>query len=62
MGFLQAMKKVFVVSLASQKSETTHAANLVLPALTAYESWGDAFPSKWSKKYSTACNVNSEYV
>ena len=44
MGFLQAMKKAFVVSLASQKSETTHAANLVLPALTAYESWGDAFP------------------
>ena len=44
MGFLKAMKKAFVVSLASQKSETTHAANLVLPTLTAYESWGDAFP------------------
>ncbi len=44
MGFLQALKKTFVVSLASQKSETTHTANLVLPALTAYESWGDAFP------------------
>ncbi|MBC8257848.1 MAG: 4Fe-4S dicluster domain-containing protein [SAR324 cluster bacterium] len=44
MGFAEAIKKTFVVSLASQKSETTHEANLVLPALTAYESWGDAFP------------------
>ena len=44
LGFKQAMKKAFVVSLASQKSETSHSANLVLPALTAYESWGDAFP------------------
>ncbi len=41
---LQAMQKAFVVSIVSQKSETSHAANLVLPALTAYESWGDAFP------------------
>ena len=44
MEFLKAMQKAFVVSIASQRSETTHAANLVLPALTAYESWGDAFP------------------
>jgi len=38
------LKNAFVVSIASQQSETTNAANLVLPALTAYESWGDAFP------------------
>ena len=44
MEFLKAMQKAFVISIASQRSETTHAANLVLPALTAYESWGDAFP------------------
>ena len=44
LDFAKAMKKAFVVSLASQKSETSHLANLVLPALTAYESWGDAFP------------------
>ena len=44
MEFIKAMQKAFVVSIASQRSETTHAANLVLPALTAYESWGDAFP------------------
>ena len=44
MGFLKALKNTFVVSIASQKSETTNAANLVLPALTGYESWGDAFP------------------
>ena len=44
MEFIKAMQKAFVVSIASQRSETTHASNLVLPALTAYESWGDAFP------------------
>ena len=44
MGFKKALKNAFVVSIASQQSETTNAANLVLPALTAYESWGDAFP------------------
>jgi len=44
MNFSRAMEKTFVVSLASQKSETTNEANLVLPVLTAYESWGDAFP------------------
>ena len=44
MEFIKAMQKAFVVSIASQRSETTHSANLVLPALTAYESWGDAFP------------------
>jgi len=44
MDFLKALENTFVVSIASQKSETTYAANLVLPALTAYESWGDAFP------------------
>ena len=44
MEFTKAMQKAFVVSISSQRSETTHAANLVLPALTAYESWGDAFP------------------
>ena len=44
MGFKKALENAFVVSIASQKSETTNVANLVLPALTAYESWGDAFP------------------
>ena len=44
LGFSKALKNTFVVSIASQKSETTNAANLVLPALTGYESWGDAFP------------------
>jgi len=44
MKFSKAIKKAFVVSLASHKSETTHEANLVLPTLTPYESWGDAFP------------------
>ena len=44
MEFIKAMKKAFVVSIASQRSETTHEANLVMPALTAYESWGDAYP------------------
>ncbi|MGK5092839.1 molybdopterin-dependent oxidoreductase [Deltaproteobacteria bacterium TL4] len=42
--FLKALEKTFVVSLASTQSETTQAANLVLPTLTAYESWGDVFP------------------
>ena len=42
--YSKAMKKAFVVTLASHESETTHESNLVLPTLTAYESWGDAFP------------------
>ena len=43
-GFAAAASKAFVVSLASLQSETEHAADLVLPALTAYETWGDASP------------------
>ncbi len=43
-GFSAAAGKTFVVSLASLQSETEHAADLVLPALTAYETWGDATP------------------
>ncbi len=43
-GLAEALKKTFVVSLSSVKDETTHAANLVLPTLTAYESWGDSAP------------------
>ncbi|MBF0279322.1 MAG: 4Fe-4S dicluster domain-containing protein [SAR324 cluster bacterium] len=43
-GFAEAMKKAFVVSLSSVQDETTHFANLVLPTLTPYESWGDASP------------------
>ena len=44
LSFSKAMEKTFVVSLATHKSETTNEANLVLPTLSAYESWGDAFP------------------
>ena len=43
-GFAAAAAKAFVVSLSSLQSETEHAADLVLPALTAYETWGDATP------------------
>ena len=43
-GFAAAAEKAFVVSLSSLQSETEHAADLVLPALTAYETWGDATP------------------
>ncbi len=47
-GFVDALdnaeKKPFVISLASTKNETTHQSDLVLPTLTAYESWGDSFP------------------
>jgi len=43
-GFAAAADKAFVVSLASLQSETENAADLVLPALTAYETWGDATP------------------
>jgi anaerobic selenocysteine-containing dehydrogenase/Fe-S-cluster-containing dehydrogenase component len=43
-GFAAAAEKTFVVSLPSLQSETEHAADLVLPALTAYETWGDATP------------------
>ncbi len=43
-GLAESMRNAFVISIASQKTETTHAANLVLPALTAYETWGDAAP------------------
>ncbi|MEC7219912.1 MAG: molybdopterin dinucleotide binding domain-containing protein, partial [SAR324 cluster bacterium] len=45
LGFAQAMKKTKVVALAAGKNETNQQATLVLPALTAYESWGDAIPS-----------------
>jgi molybdopterin-containing oxidoreductase family iron-sulfur binding subunit len=45
LGFAQAMKKTEVVALAAGKNETNQQATLVLPALTAYESWGDAIPS-----------------
>ena len=38
------MKNTFTVSLASQINETSSEADLQLPALTDYESWGDAFP------------------
>ncbi len=44
LGMAAALQKAYVVSLASMKSETTSAADLVLPALTAYETWGDAAP------------------
>ena len=44
MKFSKAIKNTFVLSLATHKSETTNEANLVLPTLSAYESWGDAFP------------------
>ena len=42
--FSEALENTFLVSLAAHKSETTKEANLVLPSLTAYESWGDVFP------------------
>ncbi len=38
------MKNTFTVSLASQINDTSSEADLQLPALTDYESWGDAFP------------------
>jgi molybdopterin-containing oxidoreductase family iron-sulfur binding subunit len=44
LGFAQAIKKTKVVALAAGKNETNQQADLVLPALTAYESWGDATP------------------
>ena len=44
LGFDQAMKKAKVVAIAAGKNETNQRADLVLPALTAYESWGDANP------------------
>ena len=40
----EAMKNTFTVSLASQINDTSSEADLQLPALTDYESWGDAFP------------------
>ncbi|MEC8184209.1 MAG: molybdopterin dinucleotide binding domain-containing protein, partial [SAR324 cluster bacterium] len=43
-GIKEAMKNTFTVSLASQKNDTSSEADLQLPALTDYESWGDAFP------------------
>ena len=42
-GFAQAMRKAFVVALSTFRDETTSQADLVLPTLTAYESWGDTF-------------------
>ena len=44
LGFAEAMKKTKVVALSAGRNETNQLANLVLPALTAYESWGDALP------------------
>ena len=43
-GIKEALKNTFTVSLASQKNDTSSEADLQLPALTDYESWGDAFP------------------
>ena len=43
-GIKEALKNTFTVSLASQKNDTSSKADLQLPALTDYESWGDAFP------------------
>ena len=42
--FKESLSKTFSVSLASQKTDTTYRSNLVLPSLTDYETWGDAFP------------------
>jgi len=44
-GFGEALAKVpFVVSFASSIDQTSNVAQLVLPDLTALESWGDAAP------------------
>ncbi|MCH2290115.1 MAG: 4Fe-4S dicluster domain-containing protein, partial [SAR324 cluster bacterium] len=43
-GIKEALKNTFTVSLASQINDTSSEADLQLPALTDYESWGDAFP------------------
>ena len=43
-GIKEALKNTFTVSLASQINDTSSKADLRLPALTDYESWGDAFP------------------
>ena len=43
-GIKEALKNTFTVSLASQKNDTSSEADLQLPVLTDYESWGDAFP------------------
>ncbi len=42
-GFAEAMQKAFVVSLSTFRDETTNKAQLLLPTLTPYESWGDTF-------------------
>ena len=42
-GFAEAIQKAFVVALSTFSDETTNQADLVLPTLTAYESWGDVF-------------------
>ena len=42
-GFAEAMRKAFVVSLSTFRDETTNKAQLLLPSLTPYESWGDTF-------------------
>ncbi|MBF0236305.1 MAG: molybdopterin-dependent oxidoreductase [SAR324 cluster bacterium] len=39
--FADAMKNAFVVVMSSVQNETSHEADLVLPTLTPYESWGD---------------------
>ena len=42
-GFAEAMQNAFVVSLSTFRDETTNKAQLLLPTLTPYESWGDTF-------------------
>lgn len=42
--FVEALKQTFVIYLTPVKNETAHHANLVLPTLTPYETWGDSFP------------------
>ena len=43
LGFTEALKNAFVISLSSVANETTYEADLILPTLTPYESWGDVF-------------------
>lgn len=39
----EAMNNAYVISLSSEWNETTSEADLILPTLTPYESWGDTF-------------------
>ncbi|MCZ6749587.1 MAG: 4Fe-4S dicluster domain-containing protein [SAR324 cluster bacterium] len=46
-GVEEALGRVgTIVSLSSAWDETTHRAHILLPGLTAYERWGDAFPQR----------------